>query len=64
MTTRDETKEKALGVCEDCGELFTVWIRDDGSVYPISPNNVCGCEAPTPRQIDEAELIDEERSDP
>lgn len=57
MTPDDEPK--APGVCDVCGELFTVWIRDDGSVDPISPHNACSCEEPEPRAVNETELLEE-----
>lgn len=60
VTTSDEDREKAAGVCTTCGELFTVWLSRDGSVQPVSPHNVCSCAEPSPRAVDEDEIFDGE----
>ncbi|WP_165875188.1 hypothetical protein [Natrarchaeobius chitinivorans] len=56
MTARDKSREKAAGACDNCGELFTVWVHDDGTVRPISPHNACSCDDPELRAVDETSL--------
>ncbi|PCR92311.1 hypothetical protein [Natrinema ejinorense] len=62
MTRSNDDREKAAGICNNCGELFTVWAQQDGSIRPVSPHNACSCEAPSPRVVDENEIFDDEVS--
>ncbi|WP_222919926.1 hypothetical protein [Natrinema sp. SYSU A 869] len=58
MTQSDGDREKAAGLCDNCGELFTVWARRDGTVRPVSPYNACPCDDPSYRVVDEDEVFD------
>ncbi|MDF9745568.1 hypothetical protein [Natrinema salsiterrestre] len=58
MTSSNENREKAAGICNDCGELFTVWAWQDGTVRPVSPHNACSCPEPSPRVVDEEEVFE------
>ncbi|ELY70910.1 hypothetical protein [Natrinema versiforme] len=58
MTQSDGDREKAAGICANCGELFTVWACRDGTVRPVSPHNACSCDDPSYRVVDEAEVFD------
>ncbi len=64
MTPPDGHREKAPGLCDNCGEFFTVWVWEDGTVLPVSPNNACGCDEPSLRTVDETDVFenDEEQS--
>jgi len=59
MTPSDESKEKAPGVCSNCGELLTVWITQDGTIQPISRYNTCSCENASLRVVDEDDVFDD-----
>nr|WP_226005475.1 hypothetical protein [Natrinema salinisoli] len=61
MTPTNEDREKAAGICNDCGELFTVWACQDGTVRPVSPHNACSCPEPAPRVVDEEEVFEGEK---
>ena len=59
MTPADGRKEKAPGVCSNCGELLTVWVTQNGTIQPISPHNNCPCEDPSLRVVDEDDVFDD-----
>ncbi|AGB32978.1 hypothetical protein C488_10021 [Natrinema pellirubrum DSM 15624] len=59
MTNADDEREKAAGICRNCGELFTVWRTRDGTVRPVSSHNTCPCADPSPRVIDGGEVFDD-----
>lgn len=59
MTPGDEDREKAVSICTDCGELFTVWACQDGTLRPVSPHNACSCEDPSPRIVEEDDVFDD-----
>lgn len=62
MTPSDERK-KAPGVCSNCGELLTVRITENGTIQPISPHNICSCENPSLRVIEEDDVFDDAEED-
>lgn len=59
MTPVDEDREKAVGICTDCGELFTVWACSDGTLRPVSPHNACSCAEPSPRIVGEDDVFED-----
>lgn len=42
MSEMDE-RRKGVVLCERCRVVYTVWIRSDGQMYPISSHNNCSC---------------------
>lgn len=42
--TGDERKTGVV-LCGNCREVYSVWIRPDGEVYPISSHKNCSCDA-------------------
>ena len=60
MTPTGEDREKAPGVCENCGELLSVWIGQDGTVEPISSQNACSCAEPALRAVDSDDVFDDD----
>ncbi|OLZ42718.1 hypothetical protein A6E15_12850 [Natrinema saccharevitans] len=63
MTKSDDEREKAAGICRRCGDLFTVWDSNDGTVRPVSPHNACSCTDPSPRVIDGGEVFEDDDAD-
>lgn len=47
-------RHKGVVICTDCRDVYSVWIRSDGTVYPISPHNNCGCDERNRQVIDDA----------
>ena len=52
MGRRDE-RQKAVGLCERCRGVYTLWVHPDGEVYPISPHNNCSCDERELRLLDD-----------
>ncbi|WP_226479215.1 hypothetical protein [Natrinema amylolyticum] len=48
-----EERQKGVAICGRCRRVYSVWIRPDGRVYPISSHNGCSCDERNRRIVDD-----------
>lgn len=50
MTT---DRQKGVVMCTRCRNVYSVWIRSDGTVYAISSHNNCTCDERNKQVLDD-----------
>ena len=54
-STADE-RTKGIAVCENCQDIAPVWVRPDGTLVPISQQDVCSCKDLSLQTLGEEDL--------
>lgn len=56
----EESTRRAAARCTDCGNVFPVKVREDGSLRPIGNDGRCPCGNDAFRRIDPEETVPDE----